>query len=507
MAERLASNIRWYSFASAGEDFAVYSFSGTEAANTPFAFTIEIVSRLTALDIRSHIGQIGCLTIANKFGDVRFVHGIISSAGQLHTANGFTHYSLTLVPRLWFLDQIQDHRIFQHLSVIDIISNILTEQGFTEDAFAFKLSQSYNPREYCTQYGESNLHFISRLCEEEGIFFYFEHSKDGHTLCFSDHEGGPKIAGASDLRFFHGAGLTPDEPIISKALVSVAIHSTMATYTEWNFQKPNLDLYSSKSQVGPLPTGTNLEQYLYPHFYQTQAEGKRYAGLQLARQQTFARVLSCESHCLQFLPAFTFSINSHPREDINDNWWILSVSHKGEQPGVLEYGAPDRPTIYSASVKAIPASTRFVPPLAHPKNRITGVQTAIVTGLNGEEIFTDKYGRVKVHFHWDRLGKRDETSSCWIRVSQGWAGDKYGSMTIPRIGHEVWVTFLEGDPDRPLISGRAYNAANRPPPPLPESKTRPFSGRNQPPAGKASWSCGWKTPQGGKKYMRTRKKT
>lgn len=198
-----------------------------------------------------------CLSIADRSGGERLVHGLIREMEQLHTANRFTHYRCSLVPRLWFLGQIRDHRIFQNLSVVEIIQQILKEQGFTADGSSFKLSYSYEPREYCVQYGETDLHFITRLCEEEGIYFYFEHNRDSHCLCFCDREGGPKISGQSDLRFFPGSGQRSDTAVINRLTLHEQVNSNAAAYREWNFRKPRLDLEvrdkEEDKQAAPAP--------------------------------------------------------------------------------------------------------------------------------------------------------------------------------------------------------------------------------------------------------------
>lgn len=471
------ANTTWFNFTAESGNFGVYAFQGIEEVNEPYQFIIELVSRSANEEIDSLLRRPALLSIKDRSGEERLVHGIIRQMEQLHTGNAFTHYRVVLVPRLWYLGKIIDHRIFQNLSVVEIIQQMLKEQGFADGESSFKLSKNYEAREYCVQYGETDLHFITRLCEEEGIFFYFEHKENSHCLCFCDAEGGPKIAGESDLRFYEGSGHSASTSTISRLRLQHTVNSNAATYKEWNFTKPKLDLTSSRKEPGqekaPVPTGMLLEQYRYPHLYGLQAQGARYAALQLSRQLTFTRWIECESDVARFLPSYTFTIHGHQRDDINTGWWIVSAHHHGEQPGVLEHEAPDgRGFHYSSYVKAIPAATRFVPELVHPKNRVTGSQTAIVTGPEGEEIFTDKFGRVKVQFFWDREGEWDDTTTCWIRVSQGWAGSHYGSIAIPRIGHEVVVSFLEGDPDRPLITGRVYHALNMPPYSLPEHKTR-----------------------------------
>ncbi len=470
------ANTTWFGFTSQGGDFSVYAFSGEEEVCKPYEFRIELVSRSPNADVTGLLGTPACLSIADKSGEKRLVHGLIREMEQLHTANAFTHYRCVLVPRLWFLGQIIDHRIFQNLSVVEIIEQILKEQGFDAGGVSFKLSYTYEPREYCVQYGETDLHFISRLCEEEGIYFYFEHKEDSHTLCFCDREGGPPISGEAALRFYPGSGQAADTSVISRLDLHHAINSNAAEYREWNFRQLKLDLTvndrEADAQKAPVPPGMTLEQYRYPHLYELKKPGARYARLQVVRQLTFARWIECESDVARFLPSYVFSIHEHPRSDVNTGWWTTRVRHEGEQPGVLEHESPDRGLRYRSFVTAIPEMTRFIPALEHPKNQAIGQQTAIVTGPEGEEIYPDEYGRVKVQFFWDREGQWDETTTCWIRVSQGWAGSGYGAMAIPRIGHEVIVSFLEGNPDRPLITGRVYHDLNKVPYELPANKTR-----------------------------------
>lgn len=474
------ANISWFTFAAAaapGSDFAVYSFTGYEEICKPYEFVIELVSRSSSVDLTGLLGTPACLSLADKSGEKRLVHGLIREMKQLHTANVFTHYRAVLVPRLAFLGQIRDHRIFQNLTVVDIIQKILKEQGFTSDDSSFKVGQKLEPREYCLQYGETDLHFITRLCEEEGIFYYFTHKEDSHCLCFYDYKGGPEIAGKPDIRFYPGSGQPADTAVISRLELSHAVNSNAAMYKEWNFTKPKLDLtvkdHETDTKKAPKPPGMLLEEYNSPHIYNLKDLGTRYAKMQVERQLTFRQWIDCQSDVARFLPGHTFSINQHPRNDVNASWWVFSVRHEGEQPGVLEHEAPsDRGLHYRSFIKSIPADTRFVPQLEHPKNRVIGDQTAIVTGPDGEEIFPDKYGRVKVQFFWDREGGWNEKTTCWIRASQGWAGSQYGTMAIPRVGHEVIVSFLEGNPDRPLITGRVYHELNMPPYELPAHKTR-----------------------------------
>jgi type VI secretion system secreted protein VgrG len=467
----------WFNFTVRGGSFSVYSFKGLEEVSRPYGFFIELVSPSPYEDIIGLLGKPGCLSILDRTGTPRLVHGLVREMRQLHSGNLFTHYECVLAPRFDFLKDTCDHRIYQKKSVPDIITEILQEQGFSSEGFAFKCFGSFAPREYCVQYGESDFHFINRLCEEEGIYYYFEHSADGHCLCFSNMAGGPPVPGENTLRFFSGSGQKSDTAVIARLNLHSGTVSDTATYREWNFEQPKLDLTGTQKEAdpekAPVPQGMKLETYQYPHIYQEKDQASPYAQIQLLRQISFAKRVEGESDVSRFTPGYSFAVKEHPRPDLNAKWWVTRVEHRGEQPGVLEHEAPDdRGLRYDAHFQAIPVMTRFVPPLRHPKIRILGDQTAVVTGPEGEEIYTDKYGRVKVQFFWDRRDMWNEKTTCWIRVSQGWAGPKYGTAAIPRIGHEVVVTFLEGDPDRPLITGRVYHALNMPPYELPANKTR-----------------------------------
>ena len=474
------ANTGWFTFDSQTDGFGVYAFSGTEEICKPYEFTIELVHRSPSVDTAKLLGTPACLSIADRSGEKRLVHGLIQEMRQLHTGNAFTHYHCVIVPRISFLEKITDYRIFQDMTVVEIMQQIFKEQGFTSDQTSFNVvnvGQKIEKREYCVQYGETYLHFVTRLCEEEAIFFYHTHTKDNHCIHFYDYKGGPEIAGESDIRFFPGSGQPADTAVIARLNLHGKVNSNAATFKEWNFTHPKLLLNVNATEpdraIAPAPPGMLLERYKYPHIYQLHDPGERYAKIQLERQLTFRSFIDCESDVSRFLPGHVFSINGHPRADVNIGWFVTSVRHTGEQPGVLEHEAPEgRSLHYNASVTAIPKETRYVPQLEHPKALVTGKQTAIVTGFGTEEIYPDDYGRVKIQFFWDRAGKWDDKTTCWIRVAQGWAGSLFGTEALPRVGHEVIVSFLNGDPDRPLITGRVYHKLNMPPYELPLHKTR-----------------------------------
>jgi type VI secretion system secreted protein VgrG len=470
---RRDANIAWFNFTSSFEQFEVYAFHGDEELCRPYSFFIELIHKSHHLDINSFVGTEASLSMRDLSGEPRIVHGVIRSFEQLHTANSYTHYRCELVPRLRFLDDTVQHKIFQNLSVVEIIQHILKEFGFPDGWVEWQLGYSYEPREYCVQYAESDLHFISRLCEESGIFFFFEHLEDKHILIFSDTAGGPKISGESSLRFHQGSGQYADTSVISRLNLHQRSTTNSVTFREWNFTKPKLDLEVMDTSQAPGVSPMNLEHYQYPHLYQLQGPGSKLATLEILRHDTFAKWIVAESDATRFVPGFTFEVNSHGRDDVNAGWFITHVHHSGNQAGVLEEESPSgRGFDYKATVTALPEKVRFVPDSKHPKRRVQGRHPAIVTGSEGEEIYTDEYGRVKVQFFWDRTDKYNERTTCWVRVSNDWAGCQYGEITIPRIGHEVFVSFMEGDPDRPLITDRVYNARNMPPYELPRHKTR-----------------------------------
>lgn len=472
----LDANQSWFTFSAASANYAVYAFRGTERVNEPFEFTIHFISENSNLPTASLLGMEGTLTVADRSGKSRFVHGIISQIRQLHTGIRFTHYQCLLVPRLRFLQECVGHRIYQGMDVKKIIDDILTRQKFAPELYDLRLSGTYKPREYCTQYGESDYHFLCRLCEEEGIAFFFEHTENRHCLVFTDSAGGPPITGEADIRFYPGSGTVADAPVISRVTHQQRINGDRAAYRDWNAMAPTDNLDVSRSETdrnkAPTPTAMTLETYRYPHIYQERKDGEHYAEIQLARQLVFREWLEGTTDASRMTPGQVFGMHEHPRADLNRQWWLYEVVHQGDQPGVLEEEAPEeRGHRYTASFAAIPAQTRFVPEIRHEKRRVVGVQSALVAGPSSEEIHTDKYGRIKVCFFWDRRDLDNETATCWLRVAQGWSGNGFGTLALPRVGSEVLVSFEEGDPDRPIVTGRTYHAKMRLPCDLPASKT------------------------------------
>jgi len=459
----------------------VAKFEATEAMSSLFSVDVVFGSDDKEISFSDAIGKPTALSMQLEKDDPRFIHGIVSRIRHLEDGQKFSFYRMTIVPKLWKLTHRHDTRIFQEKSVPDIIKAVLSGGGVSD--MKMSLSGSYSPREYCVQYRESDFAFVSRLMEEEGIFYFFEHAEDKHTMVIGDAPGATSpIAGVDTLHYKTQHGAISMGESVSRFSSSEEVRPGKVSLTDYNFEKPTLSLAASTS--GQLDT--DLEIYDYPGEYDLPGDGSNYAKVRLEEWQVARTVVEGDSSCMRFTPGYKFTLADHPRSSDNGTYLLTAVRHHAAQPHVMDSAASDKGFTYSNSFHGVPEATHFRPERKTPRPTIKGIQTAIVTGPGGQEIHTDQHGRVKVHFHWDRVGKKDETSSCWIRVSQLWAGGGWGAMWIPRIGHEVVVDFVEGDPDRPLIVGRVYHGANVPPYALPGEKTKSTIKSNSSPGGGGS---------------------
>ncbi|NOZ55154.1 MAG: type VI secretion system tip protein VgrG [Gammaproteobacteria bacterium] len=469
---KLSGNVENFTFSINGinDELKVIDFAGTEGVSQCFAFTLTLACRESKLDFSTIIGKLGVLTFYDDKKDVeRYVSGIITRIQQADEGHRLTSYSAVLMPRVWLLQHKQDCRIFQNLTVEEIITEVFKAANIPAESYKFTLQGNHQSREYCVQYRETDLRFIERLMQQEGIFYYFEHTADSHLLVISDHLSIHKPISAKSTVVYHSpTGTVSTEDSIYPYHYSEEIRPGKVTLTDYNFVNPAVNLISDNQYE----KDDMLEVYDYPGEFKVQNDGKKYAKLQLESWQVARKRGDGSSNCMRMQSGFKFTLGSHPRMDFNNEYLITSVKHSGSQPQVLEEGAGDKGGHYNNSFSCIPADVPYRTHEAIPKAKVEGIQTAIVVGPPGEEIYTDEHGRVRVQFHWDRVGGNDEKSSCWIRVSQIWAGEGWGSMYIPRIGHEVVVDFVEGDPDRPLITGRVYHGTNVPPYTLPAEKTK-----------------------------------
>jgi len=465
-------------------DFQVLAFTGNEAISQPFSFVVDLVSERPSMDLESLLQRPAFLQFTPEGGGI---HGLIDRIAQGDSGTRLTHYSITLRPHLARLAHRSNQRIFQHRSVPKIIVQVLEEHGLLSTAYRFHLGTEYPERDYCVQYDESDLHFIQRLCEEEGLHYHFEHSAAAHQLVFGDDQTVfPKL---EPVAYHPDSALVAETPVIKRFNLRLETRPSRITRRDYHFEKPRLTMEgAAKGEARP-----DLEDYDYPGRFTHRDRGVHLAKRALERHRHDYRLAEGRGDQPRLVSGHFLPLSEHPNPGWNDLWLLTDVQHEGRQPQVLEESlAHDQRSNdgfqqgYRNTFVATPWDACFRPALQHPKPRVLGSQTAVVTGPADQEIHCDRHGRVKVQFHWDREGQGNEHSSCWLRVSSSWAGDRYGGMVIPRIGMEVLVTFLEGDPDQPLITGCLYHAEHVPPYELPANKTRSVFKTLSSPGGKGS---------------------
>jgi type VI secretion system secreted protein VgrG len=443
----------------------VMRFDGHEGMSQLFEFDVLVGCTAGDLAFDHVVGKSAVLTF--RAGDEpRHVHGMVASFKQGDEGKKLTAYRAVLVPAVWRLRHRRDSRIFQELAVPAILEKVLEAAGVPSAGYRLSLSGKYAPREYCVQYRESDWAFLCRLMEEEGIAYHFEHTESAHVLVMADNPSTyAPIAGDATVVFRPPLGALIKGEHVSHFRYGEQVRPGKVTLRDYNFKKPGLLLESE----GQAAADSDLEIYDYPGDYDAPDPGGALAKVRLEELQASRQTGEGESVCARFVPGATFTLADHSRDDFNRAFLLTRVDHRGAEH-IMGEGGDETP--YNNRFQIVPRGVPFRPPQLTPRPTIKGIQTAIVTGPSGEEIHTDEHGRIKVQFHWDRQGKKDEKSSCWIRVSQIWAGGAWGAVFLPRIGHEVVVDFIEGDPDRPLVVGSVYHGTNVPPYALPGEKTK-----------------------------------
>jgi type VI secretion system secreted protein VgrG len=441
------------------------AFSGEEGVSIPFAYTLELLSEDAAIDAEKLLRTPVTLTLQVAGGGERVIHGLVNrfvQAGQTQ-AGELTAYRAQVVPWLWFLSLSSDCKIFQNLTALEIVEKVFRARGFSD--FEIKCVKTHRKREYCVQYRETHLNFVTRLLEEEGVFYFFRHSKSKHVLVLADDNSAVKpCPSQSAVRMAAQPGAWQDEDVVTTLQREHVSHIGKVTLRDYDYLQPSLSLESSVSGQG------KDEVYDYPGAFTKLEDGERLARLQLEEREVWQLVIRGESTSRGLETGCRFDLKEHYRSDANDTYFLLHLRQTGRN---ADYRAtPGTPPEYRNSFVATPHKVPFRPPRTAPKPVVQGSQTALVVGKSGEEIWVDKYGRVKVQFYWDRDGAKDENSSCWVRVASSWAGKQWGQIAIPRIGQEVLIDFLEGDPDQPIITGRVYNAEQMPPYDLPANQTQ-----------------------------------
>jgi type VI secretion system secreted protein VgrG len=438
------------------------SLEGEEALSTAFSFHLEFSSTDPNLDLSAALAQTMAVKFALPGGASQYLHGIVTSFGQGgRDATGTISYYARIEPWFALLRMNVDCRIFQNQSVPEIVEAVFQKLGLTD--FKNSLTGRYAARDYCVQFGESTFDFLSRLMESEGIFYFFTFTASAHTLVLADDPSAfTALSGVSTIRFGQTGRSVETVDLMTGGGVEQRLVPAKVAVDDFNFVNPATDLYTVAEGTGGGNFAKVLSLYRYPGLYTVKSDGETVSTRELASTETPRRQLHGSSQCRAFHAGAKFTLAEHFNAALNTGYVLRSVTHR---LNMLQ-------NTYSNEFTAFPASATFRPPRITPAPKVHGSQTALVVGKSGETIWTDQYGRVKVKFHWDRATSSDETSSCWVRVAQGWAGAQWGSLFIPRIGQEVIVSFLDGNPDRPIVTGSVYNGTQTVPYALPDQQTR-----------------------------------
>jgi type VI secretion system secreted protein VgrG len=463
-----------------GEDkLLLTGLTGHEAISRLFTFQLTALSEDTAINFSRIVGQSVTVSLAQADDSFRYFNGIVSHFTCAGKEGDMTRYELELVPKLWTLTRYADCRIFHNKQPPEIIKQILDERDIKYNPC---LTGTYKTLEYCVQYRETDFNFISRLMEQYGIFYFFEHEESEHTMKLGDsssaHQPYPGFPGAG---FNLASGALDAGDVVSTWSIGQELRSGKHSLTDYNFTTSSTDLLASESTIHNVAGNDAMEIFDYPGLHATSSDGRVMAKLRMQEEETGYMIAQGEGVCRYFGAGYKFDLEDHPLAAMNASYLLTEVQHTASVASTYRDDSAGSDS-YSNQFSCIPADVPFRPARLTPKPFVQGPQTGVVVGKNadadatddqsaggdGEEIWVDKWGRVLVQFPWDRA----KATSCWMRVSQDWAGQGWGMINIPRVGQEVIVSFLEGDPDRPIITGRVYNDVQTVPYDLPDNGTR-----------------------------------
>ena len=442
---------------------------GGEELGRLFTYDLQLTSLDANIDLNQLLGKPMSVGLQLADGGERHFHGIVAQCSQSIDQGQFASYQVTLRPWLWLLSRTSDCRIFQNLSIPQIIKQVFRDLGFSD--FEDALSRPYREWEYCVQYRETSFDFVSRLMEQEGIYYFFRHEQDRHVLVLADAYGAhTTVPGYASIPYYPKDEQQRERDHMHNWHLAQQVQPGSLELNDYDFQRPSASIDVRSAMPRPHTAG-DYPLYDYPGTYVQSADGEHYARTRIEALQTLHEQIEFSGNARGLGSGHLFSLTGFSRQDQNREYLIVGIRYNIHQES-LESGGGSNSAQYESSLTCIDAQQSFRPLANTYRPIVKGPQTALVVGPKGEEIWTDQYGRVKVHFYWDRHDQSNENSSCWIRVSQSWAGKNWGSMQIPRIGQEVIVSFLEGDPDRPIVTGRVYNAEQTVPYDLPENATQ-----------------------------------
>jgi type VI secretion system secreted protein VgrG len=447
----------------------------TERLSQPFEFQLIVRAEQAELDADAFLTKPVTVTMYWKGKPLRYFHGLVTEVtfggatlGAADQGGMLLEYRLTLRPWLWLLGQTADCRAFQSMTVPAIVQEVCRKAGFTD--LRLDLTSSYEPREYCVQFRETDLNFVSRLLEQEGIFYFFEHSDSKHVLVLCDDVARLTPSPGFERASFApkaGASMTAAGDHLQSWSVEKSVRSGKYATRQFDFKSPGAVLEGTSS-IARAHNPSRFETFDFPALAQapSSAAVERIAKIRVEELQTSQMLARGSGNARGIATGRVFTLTDHRRSDLNIRYAVTSTVIE------MSIGSDGAAGNFNVAVEAADARQPYRPSRVTPKPLVHGLQTALVVGTHGTEIYTDEFGRVKVQFHWDREGKQDENSSCWIRVAQTWAGRGWGAMQLPRVGQEVVVAFLEGDPDRPVIVGSVYNGTQKPPYDLPANATQ-----------------------------------
>jgi type VI secretion system secreted protein VgrG len=459
-----------------GEDVLLLAgFSGHEAISRLFSFQLDLLSEQGPIDFAKIIGKNVTIRVTQSDKTERYFNGIVSQFAQSGSDARFTRYQMQMVPWTWLLTRYADCKIFHNKTVQEIVEQVFKDRGLTD--YTVRLNGSHSPIEYCVQYRETDFNFISRLMEQNGIFYFFQHQMGSHTMVIADspsaHEPCP---GQETAGYNLVSGGLDEEDVINSWNLEQELRSGKYTLTDYNFKAPSANLIATEPSVIDVGGNSNFELFDFPGEYAIRGDGTTFAKIRMQEEEASHLAANGSSTCRAFTSGYKFTLEDHYQGTMNVSYVLTEVQHSASVADTYATNSSGVGESYSNDFTCIPETVPFRPARLTPKPFVQGPQTAVVVGKSdasdgggsGEEIWVDKYGRIIVLFPWDRVNKY----SCWVRVSQDWAGQGWGGITIPRVGQEVLVSFLEGDPDRPIITGRVYNADQTVPYTLPDYQTR-----------------------------------
>lgn len=452
------------------------SLGGTETVGELFTYSIKLktpdilnlgyVSPAANLQLKPMVGKDLCVNIELDGGGKRYISGLVTAARVAGHQGRSVVYELRLEPWLKILTHTSDYKAFQNKNVVEILDEVLDEYPWPVEK---RLVENYPTRAWQVQYGETDFDFVQRLMQEWGIYWWFEHSENSHTLVLADAINVHKACADSPLVCYYQKGLKLDKEFIHTITANESLRSGQWVLNDFDFMKPRSLLKSTVAN--PRETGlAEYEHYEWPGDYFTKSEGEMLTRIRMEEQRSPGSRVQGSGNIRTLMTGFTFTLENYPTAEVNREYLLVQTTLFIQDNA--QHSGQEQHFSYSTSFELHPTSEVYRPQRTLSKPHTKGPQSAIVTGPAGQEIWTDKYGRVKVQFGWDRYGKNDENSSCWVRVSYPWAGKGFGGIQIPRFGQEVLVDFKNGDPDLPIIVGRTYNQDTMPPWGLPGAATQ-----------------------------------